>query len=129
MKDRKIKITSEAHGRAVQEALFKLGHRWSAGAVVSYRNATVISTYSADMYLSFGSKPESFNQSTFPAYELVDGEIVPEGTLPKPVVRDHNQVRADRRKELLDGVVAYHTAGKAVPDEWLSELSRGWMGM
>lgn len=72
----------------------------------------------------FYIKVEGANQSFYASrFKLV------EEAKPAVAVRDHNQVRADRRKELLDGVVAYHTAGKAVPDEWLSELSRGWMGM
>ena len=41
-------------------------------------------------------------------------------------VRTREQVLADRRKELLDGVVANHTAGIKVPQEWIEELYCGF---
>jgi len=50
-----------------------------------------------------------------PRFELVKPEA--------PVlVRTKDQVQADRTKELLDGIVATHTAGQEVPREWIEEL-------
>jgi hypothetical protein len=40
----------------------------------------------------------------------------------KPIVRTKEQVWADRTKELLDGIVATHTAGQEIPREWIEEL-------
>lgn len=94
----------------------------------------------------YGTAPEDVGKvttvlSTSPGYVVYDTQELHIGTygwakgrytgnaeafervVSHPLVRNHNQVRADRRKELLDGVVAYHTAGKAVPDEWIAELA------
>lgn len=49
-------------------------------------------------------------------------QVVPKETPAPVVVRTKEQVQADRRKELLDGVVANHTAGINVPHEWIEEL-------
>lgn len=41
--------------------------------------------------------------------------------LPKPA-RTKAEVLAERRKELLDAVVAYHSQGLEVPQDWIEEL-------
>ena len=41
--------------------------------------------------------------------------------LPKPA-RTKAEVFAERRTELLDAVVAYHSQGIEVPQEWIEEL-------
>jgi len=50
-----------------------------------------------------------------PRFELAKPEV-------KVTVRTKEQVWADRTKELLDGIVATHTAGQEIPREWIEEL-------
>lgn len=122
-KSMKFRVSDAAHSADIQEALFKMGIRWQHGAGVEIKLVDKPILTVDGEYIHWTLQTH-FDKVLKPEYILLDGEIVPAGSVSKPPLglRPRSVVDALRYKEVGEAMARYIMAGMDIPDEWLVEF-------